>query len=412
MKIQRNIRLLEIYTACISLLFIIPVMLPYYRDQMNLGFKELLIGEAVFAAAIVILDVPTSWLADVWQRKYVLALGALINMIGYAFLLIGHNLAAIIAAQCLIGTGMGLISGAVTAILYDLLLSTGRTKDFRRLEGRRMGIALYSVAFSSIAGGFLYSLHHQLPIIVMIPIMALSIIIACCMTEPKRHRKIPEKHPILDVLETTKYALHGHAEVGMIIIFSAIMFSSTKLIMWMQQPYYMAMNIPESLYGVLMAVGFLLGGLSSQFAHKVDGRVTSHQALSIIWGLAVLICLGASVNLGWTGIILLMFGGTCLYGMAWPRVTEAINEKVGSERRATVLSTQSLLRSLMFIPVSFILGKMSDQYGIQGALITLVLWLFFAGACLGILALRRKRRAVDFLEHASSRLGLGGVKKW
>jgi len=278
-------------------------------------------------------------------------------------------------------------------LLYDILLSTGQTEQFRKLEGRRQGIALYSTTAACIAGGFLYSFHHLLPLLLMLPSMVVAIIIAGRMTEPQRHKKMPEKHPILDVIETTKYALHGHPEVGVIIIFAAVMFSATKLIMWSQQPYYMALHIPESWFGILMAVGSLLGGLSSQFAHKVDGRVTSHQALSIIWVLSVLICLGASASMGWMGIALLMFGGTCLYGMAWPRVSDSLNEKVGSERRATILSTLSLLRSLMFMPTSFVLGKVSSKSGIQEALVALTLWLLFAGACcLGMLALHRQKK--------------------
>ena len=126
----------------------------------------------------------------------------------------------------------------------------------------------------------------------------------------------------------------------MIILFAGIMFCSTKLIMWTQQPYYMALGLREDAFGLLMAVGFVLGGFSSQMAHRLDGRVNTHRALLLAWAMAVCACLGAAVSVGWHGVALLMVGGTCIYGIAAPRVSEAINRHVGSERRATILSSE------------------------------------------------------------------------
>jgi hypothetical protein len=219
-----------------------------------------------------------------------------------------------------------------------------------------------------------------------------GVIVACRMDEPERHRKRPEKHPVADIVETTKYAL-VHPEVGLLLIFAGVMFCSTKLIMWTQQPYYMALGLREEAFGMLMAVGFVLGGFSSQMGHRLDGRVSTYKALFMAWGAAVIACLGASIGPGWHGIVLLMIGGTCLYGMTAPRVSEAINRHVGSDRRATILSTQSLLVSLLFIPVSTLMGRVSDAYGVQAVLVALAAWLGVAGLCLALWCLKRRRDA-------------------
>lgn len=394
MRVRKNIRLLQAYTILTNMSFVIPVILPYYRDEMGLDFQDFLIGEACFAAVVVLLEVPTGWISDVWHRKYTLALGALFDMLGYLCLVVGDSLIWAILGQSIIGVGISLISGTNSALLYDTLLDEGRTGEYRRLEGLRGGSGFYSVAAASIAGGFLYTADHHLPLYLSLVTLALAFVMAMMMVEPARHKKRPEKHPVADMVDTARYALHGHADVGIIILFAAMLFCSTKLIMWSQQPYYIAMGLPESLFGILMACGFFLAGFSSQMGHKLDGRVGSVSMMTVAWAVAVTVCVAASLHKGWVSVGLLMVGGSCLYGIAFPRVSEAINARVSSERRATILSTQGLMTSLFFIPVSTMMGWISEGHGVSGALLGITGWLCLAGLCLALLVVKKGRRVM------------------
>jgi hypothetical protein len=169
------------------------------------------------------------------------------------------------------------------------------------------------------------------------------------------------------------------------------MFCSTKLIMWSQQPYYITLHLPKAIFGILMAVGFGLGGASSHWAHLLDGKVNTLRALMLAWLAAFLVCVGAAIIMGLPGIALLMVGGSCIYGMTSPRVSEAINRLVGSERRATILSTQSFMTNLLAIPLSAVTGWISGLWGVRGSLYAIALWLCLAGLCLGGWAVRRRR---------------------
>jgi len=397
MHAERNVRLLQMHTVCMNMCFIVPVVVPYYRDRMGLGFDGFLLGEAAFAATLVLLEMPSGWLSDVWKRKYVLLLGTLVDMLGYALLLMADGLWMAVTAQVVIGVGISLISGTNTALLYDSLLSEGREDEYRRHEGRRMGVGLYSVAGASVAGGFLYAVHTALPVVLSLVTLAMATVCALRLHEPDRHRRAAVKHPLADMLETARYTLAGHAELGLVVVFAALMFSATKVVMWSQQPYYMAMGLGENVYGLLMAAGFVLGGMSSQFAHVFDGRVSNLKALLGVWGLGVSCCVGASLALGAgsgaAGVAMLMLAGTCLYGLAAPRVSEVVNRHVGSDRRATVLSTQSLLCSLVFMPLSLLMGHVEKDGGVGNMLLAMALWLMLAGACLMLWCLRRRLRA-------------------
>lgn len=391
MRIKRNLILIDVYTICMNMLFAFPVIIPYYRDQIGLSFQQFLLGEACFAATIILLDVPTGWLSDVWKRKHTQALGYFFLVIGYGCLLMAKGLATAITAQTVIGIGISLCNGTNTAILYESLLSAGREGEYRRREGRRQAMGFYTVGLSSIAGGLMYHWHRQLPFALIVLAMVSAMVASLLLDEPERHRKKPERHPIMDILATIKYALHGHREIGFIIIFAATMFCTTKLIMWSQQPYYMHLHIPEAWYGLLTAGSFLLGGASSHMAHLLDGKVSPYRVLAGLLCFAMLVCLGAAWSPGYHGVALLMMGGTCIYGMASPRVNEVINKHVDSARRATVLSTQSLLVSTLFIPLSSVMGMLSKHAGIQAVLLGLAAWLCLAGGMIGLLAVRRRR---------------------
>jgi len=192
MRIQRNLLLIDIYTICRNMHFWAPVLLLYYRDQIGIGFKELMIGEAVFSATIMLLDVPTGWLSDIWKRKHTQAVGLLFAILGYSCLMLAESFSMVLLAQVLIGTFVSLCSGTDTAILYDSLLSVGREKEYLKREGRRVALLLYSVAGVCVAGGFLYPMNHKLPLALTIVAMVIALIVACMQDEPERQKKATE----------------------------------------------------------------------------------------------------------------------------------------------------------------------------------------------------------------------------
>lgn len=388
---MRNVRLLELQNICWSFLFILPVMIPFYQDHLGLSFQDFLIGEAVFAATVVALEVPSGWISDVWKRKYVLALAGAFWFLGFGYLYFAGSLFDTIIAQGVIGIAVGLFSGTGSALLYDTLLAEGRTEDYSRLEGRRFGLGHYSVAFGAVAGGLMYALDPTLPLIATIISAVPATIICLMLKEPPRHKSAVQGNPIKDMAITMRYALHGHKEIAFIIIFAGLLFAGTKLIMWSQQPYYIALNLPEYVFGMLMAVGFSLSATASTLAHKLDGRIGNLRMLCLALVAAMIVCIGAGSSLGLHGVALLMVGGSFLFGLSMPRVSDAINSRVDSSRRATILSTVNLLRELFFIPVGLVVGVAVTAGGVGYGLFTIAAWLSLAGLFIALWAWQRSR---------------------
>lgn len=186
--------------------------------------------------------------------------------------------------------------------------------------------------------------------------------------EPKRHKEEVRKHPLRDMADTVHYALHGHAEIAGIILFSCVIFTATKLMLWAQQPYYELVGIPVHWFGVIMAVNYIISGAVGHQSHKFEKLGSNRQALAFM-GLLIIVACAAMAALPSVALALVFFmAGTLTYAVGQPRVSNAINGLVGSERRATILSTASLMVHVLFIPTSLIMGWLTEHGSVRTGL--------------------------------------------
>jgi MFS family permease len=369
---DHNARLLNLFALCHGAIFILPVLLPYYRDQVGLGFKELMAGEALFATMIILSEVPTGWLADHWKRKFCLALAGLTGMGGWGLLLLADSFLHTVIAQGILGVSISLVSGTLSALHYDSLLAEDRIEEYRKQEGRRHGLGMLSVGVSSLLGGFLYKINPELPLMCTVVAGFCMASIAMMMIEPPRFKVAGHKNPFVVMGQTLRYALHGHKEIAEIIFVSAALFSATKMMMWAQQAYYTSIHLDERWFGILMATGFLTGSLASHLGHLFDHRFKNRTVLLGMTISVVVLCLVSAMLGNIYGAVLLL-AGSLFWGMGWPRVQDAINKRTDSHHRATVLSTASMMIHLLFIPLSLMLGWVSDHHGIEAAILCLCL---------------------------------------
>jgi MFS family permease len=361
------------------MLFLLPVVMPYYQS-IGLTFRDFLIGEAVFSAVVLLCEVPSGWVSDMWKRRSTLVLGGFFGILGYITLMLADSFWQATGAQVLVGVAVALNSGTNTAMLYDLLHQHGREADYRRIDGHRHGLCLYGTALSCIAGALLFTIHPKLPLLCDITALLGAMIAISMADEPKRFQKSADRHIFRDMAETMKYALSGHPEITGIIMVATVVLCTTKLMLWAQQPYYMAAGLPVVWYGAILAGTYIMGGGIGQLSHRID-RLGSNRAFTACM-VAILIAacalLSAFTSI-WLGIVLFMTG-TLSYATMQPRINTAINSRVGPERRATILSTASLMVHLLFIPSSLIVGAVSDHGGIGTGLAWMAGQLLVLGA--------------------------------
>jgi MFS family permease len=385
---KRNIWVLNIYTIFLNSIFILPIILPFYRDELRLSFHDFLIGESVFALVVILCDVPAGYLADRWGRRKTLILGAFVTALSYSLLAMATGFWSALLAQGAIGVGIATVSGANSALLYDSLLSAGREGEYRQREGFRFALQLYSCSLACIIGGYLYAFNHHAPLIIEIILIALGGCVAFFFVEPHRHRAMVEKHPLRDIYDTLIYVLHGHREIAGIVLLMVIVFSTTKICMWGIQAYADALHIPETYNGWIISAVMLCGALSGHFGHKILPHLRGQKALQGLIFMLVSILLVAGFSMSFVGIAALGLEAF-VYGFGMPRAQESINNLVDSSRRATVLSTANLATSLGFIPLSQMVGVVTDKAGINTALIAYAATLVFLAGVAKLITVKR-----------------------
>jgi MFS family permease len=365
---DRNIKLLTLYTVFANMSFILPVILPFYREELGLSFHDFLMGEVVFSLALIFFDVPAGYLADRWGRKKTMALGAFIFAAGYFLLSMATGFWSAIAIQGILGIGLSTISGSNSAFLYDNLLSAGREHEYRQREGFRFAIQLYSITLACVIGGYLYDINHDFPLILATITYSFAGVIALFMIEPERHKIIIKKHPLRDIRDTMIFVLHGHREIAAIALLMIIVFSTTKICMWSIQAYAGELKIPEIYNGWIMAAVMLLGALAGHFGHHVFKELRGEKVLYCMIFFLAFIMLVSGILGNYLGLAILGLEAF-VFGFAMPRAQQAINDLVDSSRRATVLSTANLAMSLGFIPLSQMLGYLSEEVSLFTGLI-------------------------------------------
>ena len=130
----------------------------------------------------------------------------LVGIIGMVIIGFADSFWMAVFGQALMGVGVSLTSGTTTALLYDTLLEEGRVEEFRKREGMRAGIGLYSVGIASFIGGFLYEIDPYLPVWISAATYAMCVPVAMLMDEPGRHKETVKKNPFYDMVQVMKYA--------------------------------------------------------------------------------------------------------------------------------------------------------------------------------------------------------------
>jgi MFS family permease len=367
MSLKLQIRLIFLYAFMTHTVFILPVIVPFYQDYIGLTFQQFMIGEAVFAAVIIAMEVPSGWLSDIWSRKRTLVLGTITAIIGYSLLLYAHNFWTAILAQAILGIGVACNSGTVTSLLYDSLAERNKSHLYQRLEGKRHAMGLYAVAFAAVIGGILYQYDIRLPLVFDIATLAIAAVCAAFLYEPQRIKRAADKSPLRDMVATMKYALHGHVEIAGIIIVSIVLFSATKMVMWTQQPYMQYVGIPTDYFGYIMAAGFLIGGFAGHFGHKVKHQLSNRHMMMILVGWTVFCCVISAMIALPIGMAFIL-SVSCIWGYGFPFIQNAIQKHADPARRATILSTMGLCISLWLIPITLLVGWIDEHYAITYAL--------------------------------------------
>jgi MFS family permease len=365
--IASNIWKLHVIQALTQALFMIPIIVLFWQSH-GLNLKQIMLLQAGFALTVFILEIPTGYLADRWGRRNTLILGCCFGFAAYLSYATGETFWRFLLAEILIGIGSSLLSGTIEAMTYDTLLELGREREYRKIAGNQAFYEFNTEAASGILGGLLGAVSLVLPLWLTAIPMALAVLTAASLQEPKRYTLHEPKH-LKTILRTSAHALFRHPGLRMVILTFGLISSLSLIFFWFFQPYQSLVGVPVAFFGITHALTVAAGAFAAKsvswFEKRVDDRL-----LLIIPALLTVVCF-LSLSLPPASFLLIFF---LISRLSWhfvgPLSADLINRMTSSDVRATVLSVRSFFSRLLFVCASPFVGALADARGIPYALST------------------------------------------
>lgn len=364
---------------------VMPVVVLFYQNN-GMGMQEIFTLKAIYSVAIVAMEVPSGWMADVWGRKRTLIYGSLLGSAGFMTYSFSHGFWAFAVAEIILGAGHAFVSGADSAMLYDSLKASGRTKDYLKQEGRITSVGNFGEAFAGIAGGFLAAISLRTPFYFQTIVAAMAIPAAFTLIEPRIHTT-EHIHSFKKLFRNIQSALLKNHQLRQSLLLSALTGAATLTFAWLVQPYFLAIGVPVEMYGIFWTVLNLTVGVSSVFAHRVERLL---QARYLIPAIILSITAGyllTGIFISWWGISFL-FLFYLLRGIATPLLKNHLHQFTSSDVRATILSVRDFSIRIVFAAVGPLLGWLTDNVSLQSAFI--IAGVFYMVASLAVIYSVRK----------------------
>ena len=233
MSLKKNIIALYLIKVSKWFTLVMPIIVLFYKE-CGLDLADIFILKSVYSIAMVSLEIPTGYLADVWGRRNCLIAGCIFCFLGFTNYSISDTFTAFFLSEILLGFGQSLVSGADSALLYDTMLHYKKEDEYLKYEGRVTMVGNFSEAFAGIFSGLLAVYSLRLPFYVQSGIAFIGIPAAVALTEHAAKTRI--KNSFANIVQIIQYSLFTNKELCYNIMFSGVIGAATLTMAWFVQP--------------------------------------------------------------------------------------------------------------------------------------------------------------------------------
>jgi MFS family permease len=336
---------------------------------------EAFLANAFFTVGQVLFEVPTGIVADTYGRRLSYLLGCItltISTLLYLYMWQTHGpFIGWAASSILLGLGFTFFSGALEAWLVDSLKASDYKGDLDSIFAKGQIVGGIAMLTGSLGGGIIAQYTNLgVPYLLRSGVLLLNFATAFFLMRdlgftPKKATKplVEMKKIFVDSLE---YGLK-HRQIRWIMFASPFTMGISFYIFYALQPFLLELYGDEKAYtiaGLIAAIAALaqiVGGITSPFIRKLFHKRTS----ALILGLTItgLILLALSRTQEFYTALFLIFVWGLLFAALTPIRQAYLNGVIPSEKRATMLSFDSLMGSSGGIVTQPILGKVADTSG-------------------------------------------------
>src|SRR5207245_3268376 len=364
--VHSNILLRYGFSFFDQFMIVIALWVPYLTTQ-GISMRQFMELQAVFALVILAGEVPSGLLSDLSGSKKTLLLGAGLKAFSFSILPLLSSYEGFLFYHLTMGIALSMISGGDVALLYDSYLAAGGEKSRPTAGlGNAKLAAQTGTAVSALVGGAVVTLSYGHLLWANAILSWIPVLLVLCLTELPaalgRGKKRADQ--LKEILSTT---LVRDAATRLVLL-NLVAWGTGGLVMfWVNQKYWQESGVPLASFGVLLAGYGLISGLAGRSAALGERRYGRRPLLAAVGVLPIIAYFGMASFLGWGGILLgILFPvGRGLGAVLFLR---ALNERISSAFRATVISMAQLGIRASFCLLGPLVGYGIDGWGLPSVL--------------------------------------------
>ena len=374
----------------------------------GLNNVEAFAANAFFTAGMVIFEVPTGVVADMWGRRTSYLLGAATLLLSTLLYLLMWQAQAPLwgwaISSILLGLGFTFFSGATEAWLVDALAYTRYEKGLESVLARGQVVGGAAMLTGSVAGGFIAQVTDLgVPYIIRSVMLGLTLVTAFVWMKDLGFTPDRSKGAMVEIKRVLRESVDSgwrNPPVRWLMLAAFCAGGVDIFAFYALQPYLLELFGDPTAFGVaglaaaIVAGTEMIAGLIVPRLRHLFGRRTDALIVASLIGTACLALIGLTSSFAVAIGLLVVWGLTFSIGV--PIRQAYINSIIPSQQRATVLSFDSLMGSAGGVIAQPALGRVADVSGYASA------YVVSAGIQLTalpfLLLARRERSSSDQIE--------------
>jgi MFS family permease len=361
-------------------------------------------ANAFFTAGMVIFEVPTGVLADMWGRRTSYLLGAATLLLSTLLYLAMWQAKAPLwgwaIASVLIGLGFTFFSGATEAWLVDALAFSGFKENLESVLAKGQIMSGAAMLTGSVAGGFIAQVTDLgVPYVIRSALLGLTLVAAFFLMKDLGFSPDRSKGPLEEIRRVVRASLDNgwrNPPVRWLMLAALCAGGVDIFAFYALQPYLLELYGDKQAFGIaglaaaIVAGSEMVAGVIVPLVRRLASRRTHALMFASFLGTACLALMGLTSSF-WVAIALLVVWGLT-FSASVPIRQAYINGLIPSQQRATVLSFDNLMASAGGVAAQPALGRAADVWGYPSAY---VLSGIIQLAALPFLALARREDAAS-----------------
>lgn len=370
MNIKRQTVRMYLYEAALAFRMVDAVWVIFLLER-GFSLAQVGIAEGVYHVTSMLFEVPSGMAADLFGRKRTILLSGALGICSAVFMTLDGWSGFVYCGMIFSALSLNMASGTQEALIYDSLLEAGCETRYKKVWANFSMIARVSSAFSCALSPVAILIGYRYTYYIMAGLYLFTILCVSGVKEPQvtQKQRMRGNHVKSELgrrwrqhIAETGVFIRNNPRTMFKLLANAALACPCYLIMMYLQEHLVNCGWPKSLIGIPMLVIPLAGALGTRIAAKNERRLAK----------TLLVCgviSGVGTCLVGNRVLAIVLFGACLAraceGFSEIKVSENVNRDFTSDHRATLVSVDSMLYSVLMVAASPLTGFLGDRYGVN-----------------------------------------------